>query len=160
MSIDLDARSITIRNVQVLRGPNLYAYMPVIRAVMDVGPYEEWPSDEFPGFVERLTDWLPGLQAHGCSVGEPGGFIERLRRGTYLPHIAEHVTLELQGILGFAVSFGRARGTGERGVYSVVFAYREEEPARAAFDTALRLTLAAMHDEPFDLENELERLAE
>ncbi len=25
-----------------------------------------------------------------------GGFVERLRRGTYLAHIAEHVTLELQ----------------------------------------------------------------
>jgi cyanophycin synthetase len=35
-------------------------------------------------------------------------------------------------------------------VYRVVIEYEEEAPARAAFATALRLTLAAMHDEPFD----------
>lgn len=132
--------------------------MPVLQAELDIGPYEERPSSDFPGFVERITAWLPGLQAHTCSVGRPGGFVERLRRGTYLAHIVEHICLELQGMLGFDVSFGRARGTGEPGVYRVLVAYKEEEPARAAFETALRLTLAAMHDEPFDLAAEQERL--
>ncbi|MBC7813122.1 MAG: cyanophycin synthetase, partial [Burkholderiales bacterium] len=89
-----------------------------------------------------------------------GGFIERLKRGTYLAHITEHITLELQTLMGFNVNFGRARGTGEEGVYYVVYAYHEEEPARAAFETALRLTLAAMHDEPFDLQGEIETLLE
>lgn len=82
------------------------------------------------------------------------------RAGVILAHITEHICLELQGMLGFDVSFGRARGTGEPGVYRVLVAYKEEEPARAAFATALRLTLAAMHDEPFDLPSELEHLSE
>jgi cyanophycin synthetase len=86
--------------------------------------------------------------------------VERLERGTYLAHIAEHVTLELQGLMGFDVSFGRARGTGERGVYDVIIAYKEEEPAKTAFETALRLVLAAMHDEPFDVAAEIEALLE
>lgn len=149
---------VVVRNVRALRGPNLHAFMPVLEVTLDIGPYEDRPSTSFDGFVDRLVGWLPGLQAHECSVGRPGGFIERLRRGTYLGHIAEHVTLELQTVMGFNVGFGRARGTGERGVYSVVIAYREEEPARAAFDTALRLTIAAMHDEPFEIEAEIERL--
>lgn len=153
-----ESHNVYVRSIQVLRGPNLYAYMPVLHIVMDVGPYEEKASNEFPGFIERLTTWLPGLQKHECSVGHPGGFIERLHRGTYLAHISEHITLELQTLMGFDVAFGRARGTGESGVYNVVIAYKEEEPARAAFETALRLTLAAMHDEPFDLKVELERL--
>jgi cyanophycin synthetase len=123
-----------------------------------IGPYEDRPSDSLPGFVDRLTAWLPGLHAHKCSIGRPGGFIERLQCGTYLAHICEHVTLELQMLLGFDVAFGRARGAGEHGVYNVVISYKEEEPAKAAFATALRLTLAAMHDEPFDLPAELERL--
>lgn len=62
--------------------------------------------------------------------------------------------------MGFNVTFGRARGTGERGVYTVVIEYKEEMPAQAAFDIALRLTLAAMHDEPFDVKAEVERLLE
>lgn len=156
----METHGVHIRSIRALRGPNLYAYMRVLHIVMDIGPYEEKPSSDFPGFVERLTTWLPGLQKHECSLGRPGGFIERLKRGTYLGHITEHVTLELQTMMGFNVAFGRARGTGERGVYNVVIAYGEEEPARAAFDTALRLILAAMHDEPFDLQAELERLYE
>lgn len=154
----MNTSDVTARSVRVLRGPNLYAYMPVLHIVLDTGPYEDLPSSDFPGFIERLTTWLPGLQKHECSVGKPGGFIERLRRGTYLAHISEHITLELQSLMGFDVAYGRARGTGERGVYNVIIAYKEEIPARAAFDTALRLTLAAMHDQPFNIEEELAKL--
>ncbi len=154
----METHGVTVRRIRALRGPNLYAYMPVLQIELDIGPYEERPSDEFPGFVERLTTWLPGLHKHECSIGRPGGFLERLRRGTYLAHVSEHITLELQTLMGFDVGFGRARGTGERGVYNVVIAYQEEEPAHVAFETALRLTLAAMHDEPFDLAGELDQL--
>lgn len=154
----MEPTEVSVRSVRALRGPNVFAYMPVLHIVLDIGPYEERPSSDFPGFTERLVEWLPGLHKHECSIGRPGGFIERLRRGTYLAHISEHITLELQTLIGFNVAFGRARGTGERGVYNVIIAYKEEEPARAAFATALRLTLAAMHDTPFDIDAELARL--
>src|SRR3954449_9010034 len=147
-----------IRSIHALRGPNLYAHMPVLEIEFDIGSYEDRPSTSFPGFVERLTTWLPGLNLHECSLGRPGGFVERLRRGTYLAHICEHVALELQGLMGFNVTFGRARGTGEHGVYAITIAYKEEQPARAAVTTALRLTLAAMHDEPFDVAGEIAQL--
>jgi len=152
------SHGVTVRNIRVLRGPNLYAYMPVLQIVMDIGSYEERPSNSFPGFVDRITQWLPGLWKHECSVGKPGGFIERLNRGTYLAHITEHITLELQNVMGFEVAFGRARGIGEEGVYNVIISYKEEEPARRAFDTALRMVLAAMHDEPFNVADEVEAL--
>jgi cyanophycin synthetase len=154
----MNTHGVTIRSIRALRGPNLYAHMPVLRVDLDIGPYEERPSTSFPGCVERLAAWLPGLAAHTCSLGRPGGFLERLRQGTYLAHICEHVALELQTVMGFDVSFGRARGTGERGVYTVVVAYHEEQPARAAFETAVDLALAALHDEPFDLSGAIERL--
>jgi cyanophycin synthetase len=149
---------VTVRRVQALRGPNLYAYKSVLKAILDIGPLEERPSNSFPGFVERLMGWLPGLYEHECSVGRPGGFHQRLLRGTYLPHITEHVTIALQNLIGFDVGYGRARGTGEHGVYNVIIAYEEEEPARAAFDMALRMVLAGMFDEPFDFAAELEKL--
>ena len=154
----MQTHGVTVRQIRALRGHNLYAYMPVLRITMDIGSYEDRPSNSFPGFLERLVEWLPGLHKHECSLKRPGGFIERLQRGTYLPHICEHITLELQGLMGFPVTFGRARGTGERGVYTVVIQYKEETPAQAAFETALRLTLAAMHDEPFDIKAEIEDL--
>ncbi|HEY0606414.1 MAG TPA: cyanophycin synthetase [Herpetosiphonaceae bacterium] len=154
----METHGISVRSIRALRGPNIHAYMPVLQITLDIGPYEDRPSTAFPGCVERLTAWLPGLEKHECSVGRPGGFVERLRGGTYLAHICEHIALELQNLMGFNVAFGRARGAGERGVYTVVIAYKEEAPARAAFETALQLTLAALHDEPFDVQAELERL--
>jgi cyanophycin synthetase len=130
----------------------------VLRVELDIGPLEERPSNSFPGFVERLTTWLPSLHKHECSVGRPGGFVERLNRGTYLAHITEHVTIALQNEMGFDVGYGRARGTGEPGVYYVVIAYEEEEPAREAFRVALEMTLAAMFNEPYDAPAAIERL--
>jgi len=153
-----ESSGVVVRKIQALRGPNLYAYRPVLKVELDIGPYEERPSDTFPGFVDRLLAWLPGLEAHECSVRRHGGFTERLRRGTGLAHICQHVTLELQGLMGFNVSFGRARSSGAVGVYNVLIQYEEEAPARAAFDTALRMTLAAMHALPFEVEAEIERL--
>jgi len=154
----MTSHGVTVRRVQALRGPNLYAYKTVLKVELDIGPLEERPSNSFPGFVERLAGWLPGLYEHECSVGKPGGFVERLRRGTYLAHICEHVTIALQNEMGFNVGFGRARGTGEPGVYNVVVAYEEEEPAREAFKVALEMTLAAMFDEPYDAPAAIERL--
>lgn len=149
---------VRIRDIRVYRAHNTYATMPVFRAVMDIGRYVERPSSDFPGFNERLMEWLPGLMRHECSVGRPGGFFERLQRGTYLPHIAEHVCLELQNAIGFDVRFGRARGTGTEGVYQVLVQYVEAAPALKAFETALRLVLAGMHAEPFDPAAEFEGL--
>src|SRR5215211_8850775 len=110
----MEAHKVTVRTMQVWRGPNIAAYMPVIRVTLDIGPYEDHASTDFPGMVERLTTWLPGITAHECGLGRPGGFVERLQRGTYLGHITEHICLELQGLMGFNVTFGRARGTGVR----------------------------------------------
>jgi cyanophycin synthetase len=155
-----EQRGVKILKLRALNGPNLYAYFRVLHIILDVGPYHERGSDSFPGFTERLIAYLPGLEKHECSVGRPGGFVERLRRGTYLAHICEHIAIELQNLIGFQVAFGRARGTEELGIYNVVLEFKEAEAARAAFELALRLCLAAMHDEPFDIAAELEDLHE
>jgi cyanophycin synthetase len=53
----------------------------------------------------------------------------RLRDGTWPGHILEHVALELQNLAGMKTGFGKARMTGERGVYKVVIRAREEASA-------------------------------
>jgi cyanophycin synthetase len=63
---------------------------------------------------------MPGLIEHRCSIGERGGFVTRLRRGTYAPHIAEHVALELQNMIGHDVGYGKTRGGDARGEYTLV----------------------------------------
>jgi cyanophycin synthetase len=158
-SMHIDPR-LELRSLRILRAHNRHAYVPVIEATIAIGRFEEIASDEVPGLVERLAAWFPGLAGHRCSVGRPGGFLERLRRGTYLPHIWEHVSIDLQNRMGFDVGFGRARGTGEPGVYRVVVEQVEAEPALAALETALRLVLAAFDGRDPDVAEELRCLEE
>lgn len=162
MSTPETTHDVSIRALKALRGPNLYARFPLLHATLDIGSYEERPSNTFPGLTERLTEWLPGLQEHPFksdhSTEDSGSFIEQLQRGIYLPHICEHVALELQTMMGFDTRFGRVMNADERGVYHVLVGYIEEQPARIGFETALRLTLAAMHGEPFDMAVERKQL--
>jgi cyanophycin synthetase len=146
------------RKVRALRGPNVWASFPVLEAWVDLGALKDSPSDELPGFTERLMTWLPSLIEHRCSVGKRGGFFERLRRGTYQAHILEHVALELQSLAGTEVGFGRTRETCEEGVYRVALEYEDEEMGRASLHAARDLCLAAVHDRPFDVESTLARL--
>ncbi|HWG47672.1 MAG TPA: Mur ligase family protein [Gemmataceae bacterium] len=148
------------RNIRALRGPNIWAHFPVLEAWLDLGPLKDSPSDELPGFNERLMAWLPSLIEHRCSVGTRGGFFERLRRGTWQAHILEHVALELQTLAGTDVGFGRTRETSEDGVYKVALEYEYEALGRAALEAARELCLAAVHDRPFDLDGTLTRLRE
>ena len=146
--------------VHALRGPNIWANFPVIEAWVDLGPWKDTASDSVPGFNERIMSWLPTMIEHRCSVGERGGFFERLRTGTYPAHILEHVTLELQALAGVAAGYGRARETAVEGVYKVVFKYKGEILARACLDAGRELVLAALQDQPFDVTATVERLRE
>ena len=104
-----------IISTNVYQGPNLYAHFPVIRHVLDLGVLEEWPSAKIgQDFVGQLVETLPGLEEHGCSYRETGGFIRRMLEdeGTWMGHIMEHVAIELQCIAGSDVTFGRPRSTG------------------------------------------------
>ena len=131
-------------------GPSLYASFPVIRFRVDLGPLEAWPSLRLgEAFVEHLLEALPGLREHGCSYGEPGGFVRRLTEdeGTWLGHILEHVAIELQNMAGEDVTFGRTRGTGVEGEYDVVYEYDDRKVGLAAGRLARSLLLALLPDE-------------
>ncbi|MGL4488183.1 MAG: cyanophycin synthetase family protein, partial [Rhizobiaceae bacterium] len=138
-----------IIQTNVLVGPNVWANFPVIRHVVDLGILEDWPSAKIgEPFVEGLIAALPGLQEHGCSYREPGGFVRRLREdeGTWMGHIMEHVALEIQGVAGSDVSFGRTRSTGVHGQYNLVFAYGQRDVGLDAGVLALRLLMHLLPD--------------
>jgi len=147
-----------ITSLKVLRGPNQWASFPVLEAWVDLGRLEDFPSHTLPGFNERIMAWLPTMIEHRCSVGERGGFFERLRTGTWMGHVLEHVTLELQSLGGTRVGYGRARDANARGVYKVVIEYKEEAFAVECLHTAHRLIMAAIDGGSFETEIEVKRL--
>ncbi len=150
-------------------GPNLYAHFPVIRHVVDIGILEQHPSLKLgEKFINGLVEALPGLQQHGCSYGEPGGFIRRLKEdeGTWIAHIWEHVTLELQCIAGTEVTFGRTRSSGEEAQYNMVFEYQQRDVGLESALLARNLLISLMPeniqkqldtklDDDFDFNQEL-----
>lgn len=154
-------KDITFLRVTHLRGPNIWTYRPVIEVLLDIGEFEQHPSNTLPGFTERLTAWLPGLNEHRCGVGERGGFRQRLDEGTWIGHILEHVVLELQMLAGMQTGFGKTRQTAEgSGLYKMAFRTRNEQVGRAALEAGRELVLAAVEDRPYDLAATVERLTD
>lgn len=129
-----------VLETRVYRGPSLHGYRPMIRMMLDLEELEEYPSDQLPGFTEQLIHLIPTLHDHGCSYGEPGGFVRRLREGTWMGHIVEHIALEIQCLAGTEVSRGKTRSVPNRhGVYNVIYQYGEEQVGLEAGELALRL---------------------
>jgi cyanophycin synthetase len=144
-----------------LRGPNLYSNKPCLLSIVDLGELDGVASNSVPGFVDALLALMPSLNQHRCSVGRAGGFALRLRDGTYMAHIVEHVTLELQCLAGSPAGFGRTRKVaGAPGRFRVVCAYQLEKVVELAFQVAVDAVTALARGEAFALEEPLARLAQ
>ncbi|MBM3390727.1 MAG: cyanophycin synthetase [Betaproteobacteria bacterium] len=153
-------KEIQFIRITALRGPTMWTYRPIIEAWVDLGELEDWPSNKIPGFYERLSAWLPSLIEHRCSEGERGGFLQRLKEGTWAAHILEHVTLELQNLSGQRTGFGKARQTSQRGIYKVVIRSRQEDVTRACLTAGRDLVMAAINDTHYDVPAAIEKLRE
>jgi cyanophycin synthetase len=150
-----------ILETRVLRGANYGAREPVVRMLVDLGSLEDYPSNAIPGFVDALIELLPSLEDHACSLGRRGGFLTRLRDGTWAGHVAEHIALELQNLAGTDVRHGKTRGAGPHGQYNVIYEYREEAVGLEAGKIAVELVnhlVDPTASPEFDLLAELERL--
>ncbi len=145
-----------ILSTNVYRGPNLYAHFPVIRHQVDLGILEQWPSAKIGAeFIDGLISALPGITDHGCSYREAGGFVRRLRedQGTWIGHVWEHVILELQGMAGSDVTFGRTRSIDDQpGCYNVVFQYHQRDVGLEAARIGRQLLLSLL---PATLQSQL-----
>lgn len=154
LTADLD-----ILEQRVYRGPNYWAYDPCVRMLVNIGSAEHWPTNDIDGFSERLRGLLPALEEHTCSVGEKGGFFQRVERGTWLGHVAEHVAIELQNRCGHDVSRGKTRGTDIDGQYNVIFQYKDETVGIESGRLAVKIVNHLVEADPdFDVEDEIERL--
>jgi cyanophycin synthetase len=120
------ATEIHMTTLHATRGANYWSRRPITRMDVAVGAYDHISSAQVPGVTASLISAMPGLVEHRCSIGERGGFITRLRRGTYVPHIIEHVALELQGLVGYDVGYGRTRGGDVEGEYTIVLEHHHE----------------------------------
>jgi len=122
---------------------------------LDLGELDEKETREFKGFNERLLACLPGLNDHQCSLGRPGGFVQRLKEGTYFGHVVEHVAIELATLAGAGANHGKTRHSGEPRIYNVAIEYKAEHASRYLLNAAVRLVSAVLNSEAFPVGKEI-----
>ncbi len=149
-----------INEIRVMRGPNYWSIRrhKLIVMVLDLEDLEERPTNTIDGFSERLKEMFPSMHAHRCSIGEPGGFFQRVDEGTWMGHVIEHLALEIQTLAGMETGFGRTRGTGNHGEYNVVFAYTEEKVGVYAANASVRIAEALISGEKYDLDEDIQEM--
>ena len=134
-----------IVNKKAFEGRNIYSHKKCIRVELDLQGYAEIPSKDIPGFNEKLLELLPELYTHRCGIDEDGGFVIRLREGTYLSHICEHMILALQNKLGIDVAYGKAREIkGE--FYYIIFQYEYKNTAFEVLRLAVDIINSLIND--------------
>jgi len=151
-----------ILDTRALRGPNYWSNWRHKLIVMrvDLEEMEKYPSNTIASFPENLEKLMPSLYEHRCSRGYEGGFLERLREGTWMGHVMEHVALELQILAGMQCGFGRCTWDGEEGIYSVIFSYEEERAGFYAAEAAFEIVRTMLAGESYDLEKDIQALRE
>ena len=151
-----------ILEIRAMRGPNYWSIRrhKLIVMKLDLQEMEELPTNKVEGFSERLEKLFPTMFEHECSEGCPGGFFNRVKEGTWMGHVVEHIALEIQTLAGMDVGFGRTRGTGEPGIYNVVFAYMEEKAGTFAAKSAVRITESLIKGETYDLQADIQKMRE
>jgi cyanophycin synthetase len=153
-------KQMEILEINVMRGPNYWSIYrhKLIVMKLDIGELENHPTNNIDGFADRLENMFPSMYEHHCSEGQEGGFFSRVREGTWMGHVIEHIALEIQKLAGMDVKFGRTRNTGEKGIYYVVFSYMEEEVGRFAAKSAVRIAQALVDGEDYALEADLHEM--
>ena len=139
-----------ILGIRTITGPNVYSHNPALVMRLDLQELAERETCEFGDFNDRLIALLPGLEEHHCALGRRGGFLERLRHGTYFSHTVEHIALELTDAAGMSVNRGKTVWSGTPGVYLVAVEYKSEAGMRKLLTAAVDLVHALLKGESFD----------
>ena len=126
-----------IIDIRRLRGPNVHIGSPAVLARLDLEELTGRETSDVAGFPERMMRALPGLTEHHCAAGVPGGFVSRMRGGTYFGHVTEHVCLELSQLIGRDISFGRTVSAGTPGRYDLILECPADEAPESALPAAL-----------------------
>lgn len=151
-----------IESIRVLKGPNYWSIRrtKLIEMRLDLEELEEYPTNKIDGFSERLEALFPTMYEHRCSEGVPGGFFKRVKEGTWMGHVIEHIALELQTLAGMDTGFGRTRSTEQHGVYYVVFSYIEEDAGVYTAKASVKIAEHLIKGTPISLDEDIQRLRE
>lgn len=146
--------SVKIISIKYLNGPNIWTMKTqCMEVVIDIGEFENYPSNKINNLYNNINSTFPYIVNHECGIGTPGGFLTRLKNGTYFAHILEHIILEIQSFSGFVGGKGRTRGTEKIGIYKMVVSigYNCKELVTESFNSGLEILLLLIQNKKVNL---------
>jgi cyanophycin synthetase len=149
-----------IEKIEALYGPNQWSEtrQKLIQMRLNLEELEQRPTNTIDGFLERLQSLIPTMYTHRCSPGVPGGFFERVKEGTWMGHVIEHIALEIQTLAGFDTGFGRTRETETPGTYNVVFSFIDEAVGIYAANASVDIAQALIKGVAYPLKEHLTKM--
>lgn len=155
---------IEIREMSVLRGPNIWAREPVIRLLVEFGALAGQSLGQFPGLSDQLLAVLPAM-AGDEPADRPASDIQesaRLGDGMLIPEVLRRIAVVAQGPTGVTVIGCGVRPTLRPGLIDVIYGYEQAEVGSRAGAFAVRLLgLLISGAEPgFDARRALEELSQ
>jgi len=152
---------VKIVEMRAYKGRNIYSHQKVIRMVLDMQSLPDLPTKDLGNFNKLLIEYFPGLKDHFCSRGYKGGFLERLEEGTYLPHVIEHLAIEIQNCIGYAVSFGKARKIKDvKNHYAIIYAYESQPVGMSAGENAVEIANCLLNHADPNVKERLQNIKE
>ena len=144
---------------KIYEGRNIYSHKKCIRMDIDLEGYCEIPSKEIEDFNFNLVNMIPELRTHRCGIDEDEGFIKRLKEGTYLAHICEHIIISIQNKIGIEVSYGKSREIKDD-LYYIIFEYKYANTAVETSKLAADIINALINKEIINYDGRIELLKE
>lgn len=147
-----------ISELKTYSAPNIFSIRePVVLMQVKLGELADTPTKDIGNLNDKLIDLFPGIKEHKCSTGYVGGFVDRLREGTYLAHVMEHLCLEIQGILGYDIKYGKTRQVKDD-IYNIIFSCGNPTIGKACANFILNAMNDLTEGKNVDIDNELEKI--
>lgn len=147
-----------IQELKVFDAPSIYSLRePIVKIQVKLGEYAEIPTKDIYNLNDEIIRLFPGIMDHKCAKGYIGGFVERLREGTYLAHVAEHLCLEMQRMLGYDIRHGKARQVKDD-IYNIIFSCVHPKIGKICGNFIINTLNALMNGQEVEIDTQLLKL--
>ncbi|HEY0657797.1 MAG TPA: cyanophycin synthetase, partial [Pyrinomonadaceae bacterium] len=144
-----------IESIKAFTGANVYSHQPVLLIRLDLEELKGKESREISGFNAQLLELLPRLYEHHCDSDKPGGFVERMHKGTHFNHIIEHVALEMLALAGIGDRCKKACNGNEKDDSKSVIETTTVETTRYLMPVVAELVDAVVSEKTFYVEEKI-----
>ncbi len=155
----MNTLDIVIQRIITVRGPNMWTYRPVLEVWVDIQTLTNLSKTLTDRCYARLTQSLQVLSQSDRITENPADCLRELEQGVFQAALLEHVTTALQIMAGLPSGFGHTHATSAPSVFKVVVRAWHEDVTMFALLAARDLILAALNDQPYDVDSTVQTLS-